>query len=325
MVTVGTIDRSNVLRIERPGIGWIPLRKAPFHFQAVYSRLRHFSRPPHPCLLSLELIDAIVKQMITDPSIIKCEVDREEYGTGFVLYYEGCGPDPHDDESVSRTIEHNFVEPFALPEQWRRDQAQLAVQITSVWNLMEFRLRRALKAGYCRLLARCGAAYAPVFSELPPEIFESYRIIDWRNGVAESTITAGDRIYEIHVEAISSPPRGAVSSGLNDLSQIVADYPNSTDPLLDAVAEIEREGAAVSDLLEGHGKRVLKAARHFFYNPADEPIGDIISQDVKERLTLVLKSSFDARTIKTALKLARDLRTLNPESKVLAAHGFNNL
>ena len=76
MVTVGTIDQSNVLRIERPGIGWIPLRKAPFHFQAVYSRLRHFSRPPHPCLLSLELIDAIVKQMITDPSIIKCEVGR---------------------------------------------------------------------------------------------------------------------------------------------------------------------------------------------------------------------------------------------------------
>jgi hypothetical protein len=273
----------------------------------------------------LDLIDAAVKQMITDASIIKCEVDREEYGAGFLLSYDDWEPDPLDENGLSRTIAHSFVEPFKLPENLKRDHVQLAVLITSAWNVMELRFRRALKAGYCRLLARCGAAYAPVFSELPPEIFESYRIIDWRNGVAESTITAGDRIYEIHVEAISSPPQGAVSSGLNDLSQIVADYPNSTDPLLDAVAEIEREGAAVSDLLEGHGIRVLKAARHFFYNPADEPIGDIISQDVKDRLTLVLKSSFDGRTIKTALKLARDLRTLNPESKVLAAHGFNNL
>jgi hypothetical protein len=171
MDTVGTIDRSKILRIERPDPSWIPLRKAPFHFQAVYLRLHHIPRPPHPWLLSLELIDAAVKQMITDASIIKCEVDREEYGAGFLLFYEDWAPDPYDEKAIARTIEHNFVEPFALPEHWKHDQARLADQIASAWQIMEVRFRRALKAGHCRLLARCGAAYAPIFSELPSEIF----------------------------------------------------------------------------------------------------------------------------------------------------------
>lgn len=325
MDTIGTIHQSKILTIERPDIAWMPLRKAPFHFQAVYSRLRNISRPPNPSLLSFELIDAAVEQMITDASIIKCEVDREEYGAGFLLSYDDWEPDPYDENGLSRTISHSFVEPFELPENLKRNQVQLAILITRAWNVMELRFRRALKAGHCRLLARCGAAYTPVFSELPSEIFVHYKVIDLRNGVAESIITPGDRLYEIHVEA-TSPPSCETSSSSKDLSQIVPDHIDTSDPLF-APANKSEEGspsvvAAVSALLSGHGPRVLKVAQYFFCNPNAVPIGDVIPQSVKDELNRVLKSSFDPRTAKAGLKLARDLRILNPTRDVLMAYGF---
>lgn len=327
MVTVSTNDRSHVVRIERPGIDWIPLRKAPFHFQAAYSRHRGLSSPPHPCPLSSELIDATVGQMVIDRSIIKCEVDRDEYGTGFLLSFDDWEPDPYDESALSRTIAHRFVQPFALPEDLKRDQAQLAVLITRAWNMMEFRFRRAVKVGYCRLFARCGAAYAPIFSELTPEIIAQYRIIDWEKGVAESIVTPGDRLYEIYAEAVSSPSLVEKSISPKHLSHIISDHPDPDDPLfVTGISAAEGRPSRVStvpELLNGHGSRVLLIARHFFYNQNDEPIGEVIPQGVKNKLTDVLGSACDPRTVKAGLRLARDLRAINAVPELLAEHGFN--
>ena len=62
--------------------------------------------------------------------------------------------------------------------------------------LME-RLVLAIKRGNSRLLARCGSSRELQFCNVPADVFAAYRIIDWKNGVAEGE--GGDRLYAVHV------------------------------------------------------------------------------------------------------------------------------
>lgn len=325
MDSVDTFNRTEVLKIQRPAPEWIPLQHAPFLFQAVLRRRQSLTqlRQPNPGLLSRRLIDAIVQESVQDPAIGRCRVDREEYR--FVLFEEIGELDPDAaSQPISRT-----VTPFALPADWTKDPTsqRLAEKISSTWRMMEARLRRAIDAGYCRVLARCGAAYAPSFSELLPEIFARCRIADWQNGEAESASGSHDRLYDLHVAPNRSVEEFA-SLEINDLTQ-VASEPAVPDNSFALQGEHQPPSSVrISELAEltGRFKGIgLDVARYYYFEPEARPVGKPTRKIDKNKLREKFGREPAHQTIAGARELLKKLREKNATLEELDAIGFRPL
>ena len=280
-------------------------------------------RQPNSGLLSQRLIDAIVQEGIQDPAIDRCQVDRDEYS--FVLFDEI----DHSDSDVGSSPISRSIIPFALPEDWAGDPAsqRLAKNISLTWRLMEVRLRRAVDAGYCRVWARCGAAYEPSFSTLLPGIFARYRIIDWQNGVAESVSGSNDPVYDLHVVPNMSPDELALLE-LNDIAQVA---PEPAAPGKSFEVQIEYQAPSperISELAEltGRFKGIgLDVARYYFFEPEARPAGKPIRKIDKNRLREKFGREPAHRTIAGARQLLKELREKNATLEELDAIGFRPL
>lgn len=328
MDSVDAFADAEVIKIRSPAPGWIPLRYAPFLFQAVLRRRQSLTqlRQPNPALLSRRLIDAIVQQSV-DPGNGRCQVDRDEYR--FVLFDEI----DYSDADVGSLPISRSIAPFALPEGWADDPAsqRLAGTISSTWRMMEARLRRAIDAGYCRALARCGTAHAPSFSELLPEIFARYKIIDWQNGVAESVSGTNDHLYDLHVAPNKSADELA-SIEIDDLARVTPEPVAANQPL-DAQSEYQNgyqevsaaRRAELAALTCRFKERAIDVARFYYFEPEAEPAGDVITKRDKNRICDVIGNGVDPRTISRGLRLAQNLRAKNPSSHELRAIGFHPL
>lgn len=196
----------NVICPDPPERSWIPLRLAPYRFQAV-ARGRSGGGPRPvlpPRLLDHREISDFVNAAISGPDIVKCDLD--EAGTRLVLDFESVGYDSATDEAYDR-VDSMDLAPYEIRNGYESPDVQTTDFITKVeaaWAEMEKRFRLAVDQCLCRVFARCGSIHAPHFTAISPAEFALYRILDWKNGIAVSE--TDEKIYSIHVtKAVLSP------------------------------------------------------------------------------------------------------------------------
>ncbi len=179
-------DGQAVFKIARPDPSWIPIRFSPYHYQAVFSA-RCFGMSFHsgPLQIPESLIDDVVFDNVKDPSIRACRIDRGPFQ--FMIEDSHC-------QCGDELLVHRHVDPFDVRQQLNSHDGmidpaakRLVDQIEAVWATMEIRFRRAHRYGHCRLLARAGSPHAFHFTEIPPDVFVHYRLIDWRHGIANAS------------------------------------------------------------------------------------------------------------------------------------------
>ncbi|MCF8477657.1 MAG: hypothetical protein K9G60_11560 [Pseudolabrys sp.] len=187
---VGDTSDPHIIEMDKPGLNWLPLRLAPQRFQSI-------SGPFRKQTLTADAIEEFVRTAVTGPSIIKCALDFSEF---FAIHYSS----PTYKDAVTEIV---HVAPYA-PRDWidsdngaiRPADEAIADRIAAVWVQMEARFRSAHKLGDCRVLARSGSPVAEHFTAVLPDAFAAFKIMDWRNGIAESV--SGDRLYSIY----AAPP-----------------------------------------------------------------------------------------------------------------------
>ena len=217
MSQLNVTDKLKIVEIARRDPSWIPIRFAPFHYQAVF--VPHRSGMPFfvgAHRLPEDFIDAVVLNNVKEQSITACTIDRGP----FQFMVEDSRIAYNDWMSV-----HRHFDPFDVRQQLRSSDGtinphnkHLVEQVEAVWTTMEIRFRRAHQYGHCRLLARVGSSHALHFSEVPADVFALCKITDWRQGNAQSA--DGDRLYALHVGAVSPKLYVATLNNLEDATKL---------------------------------------------------------------------------------------------------------
>jgi hypothetical protein len=174
----------------KPAKSWTPLRFAPLRYQGNPNPLQNRR-------LSESQIQQFVQASVDDPSTLSCKIEWDM--NCFVVRFPSNNDEHHDSDSIC-FVPYDARKEFSssdgeVDEAW----SVFVAQIESVWEKMEQRFRIAVRRGDCRILARCDRPHAARFTEISSDMFALYRVIDWKNGIAETS--AGDRLYDIHVVA----------------------------------------------------------------------------------------------------------------------------
>jgi integrase len=163
----------HVMEMDKPGLNWTPVRFAPLRYQVV-------SKPFRKQTLTPEAIEAFVTETVKDSSFIACELE----GFSFLVDEEG-------ELKLAIVAPHAPLEMVdAVDGRVPPVSEAIAVRIAAAWAQMETRFRAAHRLGDCRVLARSGSPVAEHFTAVVPDAFAAFKIIDWRNGVAESGAAA---------------------------------------------------------------------------------------------------------------------------------------
>ena len=237
----------NVICPEPPEQSWIPLRLAPYRFQAVASGWSGAGPRPilTPRLLGHREISDFVNAAVTAPDIVKCELD--ETATRLVLDFESVGYDSARDESYDCVDSMDLV-PYEIRKDYPWPDVPVPDFVTKVeaaWLEMEKRFRLAVGQCLCRVFARCGSMHAPHFTAISPAEFALYKILDWKNGIAVSE--TDEKIYSIHVtKAVLSPYESKLYQDLKSSPRALraAEYFFTHRPLGFPRARITKELAA---------------------------------------------------------------------------------
>lgn len=278
-----------VNEMDKPGIGWIPIRCAPIQYQAI--EMNYWKRT----LTSKAIVD-FAKKAVGDPGFIGFyEVDPtrrrsgEKQGSIVLLGAQGIGG-----EAGPGT---DLVFPYAPYEaidsadgSLRPVAENVAARICALWTEMEIRFRTAHRIGDCRVLARCGSPIAEHFTSLAPDVFDAFKLIDWRNGVGVSL--AGDRLYSIHAAAPANQKAVA----------LVRQFENS--PLKLCVGQY---------LCRHHPNGLV----------GDKITSPIIRKIRQHCIGTKDRGRLDEKTIREAYKLFRDLLSSKPSAELMSRIQFD--
>jgi hypothetical protein len=267
----------HVMEMDKPGLNWTPVRFAPLRYQVV-------SKPFRKQTLTPEAIEAFVTETVKDSSFIACELE----GFSFLVDEEG-------ELKLAIVAPHAPLEMVdAVDGRVPPVSEAIAVRIAAAWAQMETRFRAAHRLGDCRVLARSGSPVAEHFTAVVPDAFAAFKIIDWRNGVAESV--TGDRLYSIH----AAPP------SKNDQKTLGFVREFESSPLKLQVGQylyLHHRNGLVGDKVTGS---IIKKIRvHCF------------GKEVDHRL--------DEKTIRDAYKLFRELLSRKPSAEMLNRLEFRSV
>jgi hypothetical protein len=189
--------RTTVAAIDAPGKSWIPLRLAPFRFQAVRRGLS--SR-----LLSNAEIFSLARDCVADP---ENQLERIYFDEGlFVVSYLAAAPEGGDCKDFMDFAPYEVRSKFAIPDRDNPIEFDIVGMVESFWLEMEARFRLALMLRHCSLAARRGSMLADRFTEISFSDFSQFKVLDWQRGIAKSF--HGELIFAIHaVPAIAIEDR----------------------------------------------------------------------------------------------------------------------
>jgi hypothetical protein len=166
----------------RPDPAWLPLRVGVLTFQ---------HSPGRPDQKPAELIQDLCDLASKGTGI---EIDYDPEGQRFWFQKNEASAYPASLGSY-RLGDHAF----AGTDSERQTASENDQSIVLAAGNLIFHLRRILQVQLehqrCRIFARIGLATA-AFSEVPPDVFGHYRIVDWRNGSAEAS--RGEKLFSIH-------------------------------------------------------------------------------------------------------------------------------
>jgi hypothetical protein len=271
-----------IIEMDKPSLDWLPLRLAPQHFQSISGPFRNQA-------LTSDAIEEFVRTSVAGPSIIKCALYFSEF---FAIQYSSQA-----DEETATEVVH--VAPYA-PHEWidpdngtiRPALEAIADRVGAVWTQMEERFRSAHRLGDCRVMVRDGSPLSQHFTAITPEAFAAFKIIDWKNGIAESM--TGDRLYSI----FAAPP------------------PKQDQKALSFVREFERSPLK------------LQVGQYLYLHHRNGLVGDKVTakimKDIRVHCFGKEVNRLDEKTIRAAYKLFRNLVSAQPSAEMLQRLAFRS-
>lgn len=274
-LSIGRESEPHINEMDRPGHDWIPIRSAPAIFQATH-------RPFRKQTAGSEAILAFAKNILEEPTFIGFSEE------GSILLLGLCGKGSGFD-SIAPYSPHQAVD--SINGQIISVKEDFAARIDKLWEKMEARFRTAHRVGNCRVMARCGSPIAEHFTSLAPDVFDAFKIIDWRNGVAVSV--AGDRLYSIYAACPSEHDQN----------------------ILDLISEFENSPLKV------------RVGQYFYRHHREGLVGDKITNALIKNIRSDIvgvnaEGKLDEKTIRHAYKLFRELLSHRPSAEMLSRISF---
>jgi Helix-turn-helix domain len=276
---------SSYLEMQEPDPSWLPLRHAPFQYQAN-------PNPLQGSKLSPAQIDNFVRLNTRNSEIIECTIDRD--AMCFAVSFSS-GNTENEAE-----LEHEYFAPYEVRRkselisgEIQEGREQLVAQVETVWTKMEERLRSAVRRGQCRIFARCDQPHARQFTQISSDAFTLFEITDWQNGIA--TNRNQDWLYAIHV----APPQTAPNATADPLPKARANLSRLKKPEVaiipaeDEVMPLKREIPATRDVVFSvkSAAAYAKMGRSTLYNYIGS--GQLIARKSGAH-TIILKQELDS-------------------------------